>query len=122
MFAEAVHQALQLPQSYPVSNIHVWIEQSPASSVRRQLLGGMPNKKFVLGFQLVNLQPSVVSPQTVVAKLTASNTTVAIADQLAVTGFVTPEQLGVMSAGYSTDSSSEPTTIAPIGEYNLIDQ
>lgn len=101
---KAVSGALNLDSSYPLSNIEVWIENQqevPAAAATRHLLANDKVVVLVLGYSLAK---SDVLPDAAELKTLTEATTLTaqIATKLAEEGFVTPEQLGLLSVLVTT--------------------
>jgi hypothetical protein len=101
---EAVKSALNLPSAYAVENIRVWIEdrQMVDPAPTRRLLANDKVVVLVLGYSLVKADdlPPFVELKTMACR--AEAITQQIAQKLGETGFVTPEQLGLLSVVVTT--------------------
>lgn len=100
----AVKGALNLDSSYPLSNIEVWIEgrqEVPVAAATRHLLADDMVVVLVLGYSLA--KSDLLPPAAELKSRTEATTlTAQIATKLADAGFVTPEQLGLLSVIVTT--------------------
>jgi hypothetical protein len=130
----AVKGALNLDSSYPLSNIEVWIEGreevTPAAPApTRRLLDNNQVVVLVLGYSLAksDVLPSFAQLKDLTE---ATDLTQQIATKLEEAGFVTPEQLGLLSVIVTTTNKiaqviqavqgitggDTPLVLLPIGE------
>jgi len=101
MLARAVHTSLNLPSTYPLGNIQLWIqtEATNAAPPSRRLLS--TNKVFVLGYTLVSTAELPSTPD-LEATLASPAALEAVAQSLEQDGFIDPQHAGTVFVGLST--------------------
>lgn len=105
MLVRAVHASLDLPSSYALSNIQLWIQtETTLAAPARHLLS--TNTAFVLGYTLIKTTelPSTPELQATLASPAAAE---AIALSLEQDGFIAPEHAGSVFVGLSTAGPDE---------------
>lgn len=106
MLVSAVHASLDLPSSYPLGNIQLWIqtETSVAAAPTRHLLS--TSKVFVLGYTLIQTTELPSTPE-LQATLASPAAVEAIAQSLEQDGLIAPEYAGSVFVGLSTAGPDE---------------
>lgn len=110
----SVKGALNLDSAYPLSNIMVWIEnrQEVTPAGRRHLLNNNKVVILVLGYALVRTDQLPPAAE-LVTKTEACTQQIAV--QLEQQGFVTPEQLGLLSVIVTTVNKVSAVVNAILG-------
>lgn len=111
LVASAVHTALNLPSTYPLTNILVWVQSrqqsAPAATHRRRLLALPPGTQaYVLGYSLVQTA-EVPSLQVLQDTIRQPASTEALAEHLQSFGFIDPQYNGLLLIGLTTAQSSD---------------
>jgi hypothetical protein len=110
-FAEALHAALRLPAAYPVSSIHVWLEDATQPAQQRRLQEAAPlqeqqqQQAIVLAVWGFQLWPSRSLPRAEVLAsdvVTGEDAGMSVVLQLIAAGAIDPRAMAQLQGSIST--------------------